>query len=163
MTRLYAALALLGALVLSMVACQGEEEGTPTPAARTTPATGATPTPPAAGAATPTAPAGAVTVRAVDFAFNPARLTAQPNQPLTVTVRNEGQAPHTFTIQELNVDVTLQPGQSMTVTFTPRAASHTFVCRFHAGAGMTGTLTTGGGAGGGATTPTAGGASGYGY
>jgi plastocyanin len=105
-----------------------------------------------------------VTVRALDFSFEPARISAQANQPLTVTVRNDGQAPHTFTIQELNVDVTLQPGQSMTVTFTPRAGSYTFVCRLHAGAGMTGTLTTGGGAGGGgAATPTAGGPIGYGY
>ncbi|HXG41863.1 MAG TPA: cupredoxin domain-containing protein [Dehalococcoidia bacterium] len=105
-----------------------------------------------------------MTVRALDFSFSPSRISAQAGQPLTVTVRNDGQAPHTFTIQDLNVDITVQPGQSMTVTFTPRAASYTFVCRFHAGAGMTGTLSTGSGAsGGGASTPTAGGPAGYGY
>jgi plastocyanin len=175
MKRLWIALGLATALALALAACGEEEEGTPSPAAGagTTPTAtpaGRTPTPTPSGA-TPTAPpaatpgAASVTVRALDFAFNPNRINAQANQPLTVTVRNEGQAPHTFTISELNVDVTVQPGQSMTVTLTPRAASYTFICRFHRGAGMEGTLTTGGGAasGGGSVTPAAGGSADYGY
>jgi plastocyanin len=105
-----------------------------------------------------------VTVRALDFSFDPARISVQPNQPVTVTVRNEGQAPHTFTISDLNVDVVVRPGQTMTATFTPQAASYTFICRFHRGAGMQGTLSTGGSGGGGAgSAPSAGSSVDYGY
>lgn len=170
MKRLWLALGVAATLALALAACGEGEEATPSPAARggTTPGAtppARTPTPtPAGGGATPGAGAATVTVRALDFSFDPGRISVQPNQPVTVTVRNEGQAPHTFTISELNVDVVVQPGQTMTATFTPQAASYTFICRFHRGAGMQGTLSTGGSGGGGAgSTPSAGGSVDYSY
>ncbi len=95
------------------------------------------------------APSGAVEIGADDFYFEPAQLAAQAGETVTVRVANEGAAPHTFTIDELNVDQVLNPGQEATVTFTPsQAGTLAFYCRFHRGQGMEGSLTVSGGSGG---------------
>lgn len=127
-------------------------------------------------AATPAAGGGAtMSVSAQDFSFSPNQLQAKAGQSMKVEIKNDGKSTHSFTISELGVDQTLQPGQSATVEFTPKTAgSLTFYCRFHRSQGMTGTLTvtgSGGGAGSApaetpppATAPPAtGGGAGYGY
>jgi plastocyanin len=45
-----------------------------------------------------------------DFYFEPTVLEGEAGQALTVTMFNEGDAPHTFTIDELDVDEELEPG-----------------------------------------------------
>ena len=111
--------------------------------------------PPATSSATPTtspiptspAPAANVagrssfTIDTYDDFFSPDTLTGSANQKLTLTIDNKGTAAHTFTIQNEDVDVTLMPGTSQTVTVTfPKSGSTQFVCRFHESMGMVGQL-----------------------
>jgi plastocyanin len=81
-----------------------------------------------------------------DFYFEPTVLEGEAGQALTVTMSNAGDAPHTFTVDELNVDHELQPGDedvSTEVTF-PDSGALVFYCRFHADGGMRGGLSVGG-------------------
>jgi plastocyanin len=81
-----------------------------------------------------------------DFYFEPTVLEGEAGQTLTVTMFNEGDAPHTFTIDELQVDEELQPGDedvTAEVTF-PDSGALVFYCRFHVGGGMLGGLSVGG-------------------
>ncbi len=154
---LLGALLLLAAGLVSAACDNGGEKESETPPAGETPATGETP---AAGAA--------VEMRVKDFSFEPAEVDAGAGQAVTVDLENQGGTPHTFTIDELGVDETLEPGQKATASFTPeQGGTFAFYCRFHRAQGMEGTLTVSGGSGGaapGGTTPSAGGGtSGYGY
>jgi plastocyanin len=81
-----------------------------------------------------------------DFYFEPTVLEGEAGQSLTVTMFNEGDAPHTFTIDALDVDQELQPGDedvTAEVTF-PDSGALVFYCRFHVGGGMLGGLSVGG-------------------
>jgi Cupredoxin-like domain len=59
---------------------------------------------------------------------------------ITIQVRNVADRQHTFTIDELGVDVTLQPGETKTVTVNNVTGNYTFYCRFHRAQGMVGNL-----------------------
>ena len=80
---------------------------------------------------------GAVSLEADDFYFEPREIRAQAGQPLSLRIKNEGRAAHTFSIQALGVDVQLAPGEERTVSFTPTGEVE-FVCRFHEAQGMKG-------------------------
>ena len=97
-----------------------------------------------------TAPEGALEVTQADFRFEPDNLAATAGKAISVDLVNDGKAAHTFTITELNVDKTLQPGDRATLTFTPdKEGSYAFFCRFHRNRGMEGVLTVTGGSGAG--------------
>ena len=132
-----ACLALVAAALVA-AACGDDEEET-TPQNTSTASPGGT----------------AVSVEADDFDFDPRELQTDTGQPLTVKIENSGKATHTFTIDDLNIDETLSPGQEATVTITPaREGTLEFYCRFHKSQGMVGTLKVGAG-GSGQTMPTA--------
>lgn len=81
-----------------------------------------------------------------DFYFGPTVLEGEAGQQLTVTLFNEGEAPHTFTVDELEIDEELEPGTSdvtVDVTF-PDSGALAFYCRFHESGGMVGGLSVGG-------------------
>lgn len=81
-----------------------------------------------------------------DFYFGPTVLEGEAGQQLTVMLFNEGDAPHTFTIDELGVDEELEPGTAdvtVEVTF-PESGALPFYCRFHESGGMVGGLSVGG-------------------
>ena len=81
-----------------------------------------------------------------DFYFGPTVLEGEAGQSLTVTLHNEGDAPHTFTIDDAGIDEELQPGDedvSVDVTF-PDSGAAVFYCSFHRGQGMLGALSVGG-------------------
>jgi plastocyanin len=81
-----------------------------------------------------------------DFYFEPTVLEGEAGQTLTVSMFNEGDAAHTFTIDELQIDEELQPGDegvTAEVTF-PDSGALVFYCRFHVGGGMLGGLSVGG-------------------
>jgi plastocyanin len=86
---------------------------------------------------------GGTTIQAVDFHFEPNTLSAKVGQPITVTIKNGGQAEHNFSIESLKVNQDLEKGTSKTVTFTPTQAGNIeFFCEYHkVTKGMTGTLT----------------------
>jgi plastocyanin len=80
-----------------------------------------------------------------DSYFGPTVLEGKTGQQLGLDLHNEGEAPHTFTIDE-QVDEELQPGAEdvrVYVTF-PESGALVFYCRFHRGQGMVGALSVGG-------------------
>lgn len=102
---------------------------------------------PASPQASSSATAGALRVEQLDYRFQPQQLAGTTGKAVTVEIVNSGSTAHTFTIDELGVDKTLDPGQSATVTFTPtKAGAFMFYCRFHRSSGMTGSLVVSGGA-----------------
>jgi plastocyanin len=78
-------------------------------------------------------------ITAVDNSFEPASAQAAAGT-VTVTVTNEGELPHTFTITELGVNESLDPGDTAEVTFDVDAGSYEYVCTLHP-PNMVGTLT----------------------
>ncbi|HEX2090155.1 MAG TPA: cupredoxin domain-containing protein [Actinomycetota bacterium] len=115
-----AALAVLGA------ACGGGgESAAPAPQ-------GTTPTEAA------TSPAGDPLVMR-DNEFVPSSFTIQAGSE--ITLQNDGQAPHTFTVEGQTIDQEVQAGETETESIELEPGTYDFVCRFHEAAGMTGTLT----------------------
>ena len=77
---------------------------------------------------------GAITLNVVtkDFMFEPATLNATAGKPVTVTIKNEGQAEHNFSIESLKVNQDVEKGESKSVTFTPtQSGSIQFFCEYH--------------------------------
>jgi plastocyanin len=136
--RLGAFMACVVALVLLASACGGDGEGTkegtsapPTTEAPTSEATQTT-------SATPEE----TVVAQFDNLFDPAELTVASGD--TITVQNKsGRTPHTFTIDEGDIDVTNDHGQSADVTIDLDPGTYPFYCSFHGTptTGMHGTLT----------------------
>jgi plastocyanin len=84
---------------------------------------------------------GAIEVAVDDFYFSPTFLDAAPGDTIEVSLRNEGDSSHTFTIDSQGVDEELQAGAAATVQVTvPDSGSVEFFCRFHSGQGMRGAL-----------------------
>jgi plastocyanin len=78
-----------------------------------------------------------------DYYFKPTFIKATAGQKLTLTVKNEGKASHTFTSTELGVDKELKPGESASIDVTvPSADATLFFCRFHQSSGMQGAIYT---------------------
>jgi plastocyanin len=107
-----------------------------------------------------------------DSYFEPTVLSGEAGQSLTVELTNEGGNQHTFTVDSLDVDVSLAAGDTgeAEVTF-PDSGALLFYCQFHDDLGMRGALsvggdlqaaTTGGGGGGGGGSGGGGGGSGSG-
>ena len=97
-----------------------------------------------------------VELEQLDFSFRPATLVGTPGQTLTIDLKNDSAAAHTFTIEgALPVDEEVQPGEvgQARVTF-PESGEVTFVCTFHENRGMVGKLEVSSSSGQSTTTPT---------
>lgn len=122
MRRVQAATATL-TVVLAALACGGDDEAD------------------IGSAATPSPQI--VEVTAKDFSFVPAKLRGTVGAPIEITLKNAGQAAHTFTIDEFNVDTEVAPGEETTLTVLPaEPGEFNYYCRFHEGRGMRGAITT---------------------
>jgi plastocyanin len=76
-----------------------------------------------------------------DTYFEPTVLMGEPGQDLSIELENEGQAPHTFTLDDESIDQEVQPGQKVEVNMTFPDSGHLgFICRFHFAGGMIGAL-----------------------
>jgi plastocyanin len=85
-----------------------------------------------------------VTVTAANFAFSPDEISVEPGEEVSLTFVNDDTAPHTFTSEDVGIDVKADPGAEGTGTFTaPDSGSVDFQCNIHPA--MTGTITVGGG------------------
>jgi uncharacterized cupredoxin-like copper-binding protein len=79
--------------------------------------------------------------------FEPAAISVRAGQPVELTLRNDGQMPHDFTLSEgvaQPVKVSATGGQTASGTFTlEKPGTYTFECSMpgHALAGMRGTIT----------------------
>lgn len=71
---------------------------------------------------------GRPTIELTDRGFIPSRFENAINQPITFTLVNTGSRPHTFTIDELAVDVLVQPGEtkSLTIPTPPRLKRYVY-------------------------------------
>ncbi|HVF04727.1 MAG TPA: cupredoxin domain-containing protein [Frankiaceae bacterium] len=124
----------------------GDTGPTTTTAPSTPPATSAAATPPVALTGTVddrgTKDIGSATTLAMDlgdFYFAPTYVTAAPGTKLTIALTNSGKAPHTFTVQSPNVDVSVEAGGTGTASLTlPSSGTLAFYCRFHRAQGMQG-------------------------
>lgn len=81
----------------------------------------------------PTAESGAqaIEVVATDFAFEPTEISAEPGQAINITLKNEGAAEHSFTIDDLDVDTEAGGGEEATTELTAPGESVEFYCRYH--------------------------------
>ena len=78
-----------------------------------------------------------------DIYFDPDVLTIPADTAVTISLANEGAAPHNFTIDELDISEEVAPGDTGSVTINAPAGTDTFYCKVpgHRQAGMEGTLT----------------------
>ena len=80
-------------------------------------------------------------LEADDLYFGPTFIEAEAGQRFSVELHNEGSARHTFTSDDLGVDLELPPGARRTISLTaPESGSSSFHCRFHEGQGMQGAV-----------------------
>src|SRR5215218_4593001 len=122
---------------MSDAAAQATREAASAPAA-TPGAEGGTPT-----TNTTTTTAMTVDVVAQDIFFEPKELTIPANTDVTMNVRNEGAAPHNFSIDALGISVDIAAGESKQVVINAPGGEYEFYCNVpgHKEAGMVGTLT----------------------
>lgn len=74
-----------------------------------------------------------------DSFFAPTYAKARPGTSVMLRLKNEGDIVHTFTVTELGVDETVQPGATKETSVTlPSSGAVRFFCRFHEGQGMQG-------------------------
>jgi peptidylprolyl isomerase/peptidyl-prolyl cis-trans isomerase B (cyclophilin B) len=108
-------------------------------------ATAATPVPSEAEDGGDTEEQDGIVVVARDIFFEPDELMAAPLKPQVVTIVNEGAAPHNFSIDELNIDVDVAPGETATALLIAPSGEYEFYCNVpgHREAGMVGTLIAG--------------------
>ena len=92
-----------------------------------------------------------LTVRATDFAFDPESLDVAPGEPAEITFVNAGNVTHSFTAEDLDVDVEAATGEETTASFTApdEDATVEYACKFHPAMQGEITIGAGGGAGGG--------------
>jgi uncharacterized cupredoxin-like copper-binding protein/mono/diheme cytochrome c family protein len=104
------------------------------------PGTAATP----AGAAAPAGEAAKpVEIVAHDIYFDPKEVTIPANTDVTISLPNQGAAPHTFSIDALKISVDLPPGETKSVVVNAPPGTYEYYCDVpgHKEAGMVGTLT----------------------
>lgn len=80
-----------------------------------------------------------ITVTAVDIDFQPATLALAAGEPVNVTVVNQGETLHDFTLDAAGVHVNVEPQQSVTTSLTlDEPGSYQAVCTVpgHEEAGM---------------------------
>jgi plastocyanin len=102
-------------------------------------------------------------MEADDYYFKPAVLRGKPGQTVTLKLKNEGKAEHTFTIASQKVDKELKPDGTATVSVKlPDSGSVQFICRYHVDRGMRGSLGVGKATSGGSSSSSGGSSSGSG-
>lgn len=82
---------------------------------------------------------GDIEMTTADFEFQPEEIEADSGT-VGVFITNEDPATHTFTIEELDVDLVIPQGASVRVEFDAEGGEYEFTCVPHEGSGMTGTL-----------------------
>lgn len=85
----------------------------------------------ASGVDSAQAQAGDIRMTTKDFVFDPTRITATGGS-VAVVVTNDDTTRHTFTIDELGVDLNLPPNSTQRVAFAADAGTYRFYCRPHA-------------------------------
>jgi plastocyanin len=119
----------------------------------------------ACGANTTSGPAPTQTLTATDYKFDISGFSVSPGASVTVALVNNssGGNAHSFTIDSLNAETDVQPGNTGSVTFTaPTSGTLMYHCKHHPNE-MHGVITIGGAGGVTTNTSTGGSYTGYGY
>ena len=85
-----------------------------------------------------------ITLEATEMAFDPASVEVTAGEPVNLTVTNTGQAFHDLTIDELDLQIDVDSGQTVTAGLEiDEPGEYVYYCSVpgHASAGMQGTLT----------------------
>jgi plastocyanin len=91
----------------------------------------------------------AVELVAQDFSFDPTTLDLPAGEEVTVSLVNEDDAEHSFTVDDLDVETEAEGGESSEVTFTaPDEGTVEFHCKYHPDQ-MTGEISVDGSSAGG--------------
>jgi uncharacterized cupredoxin-like copper-binding protein len=88
-------------------------------------------------------PTKKVTILAQDIMWSMETIEAKVNQPIEITIQNEGALDHDFVIEELEIDLLLSPGDIEVVKFSiDHAGTITYICNIpgHEEAGMVGEI-----------------------
>jgi plastocyanin len=78
------------------------------------------------------------TITAANIAFDPTELSVAAGE--TITLRNEDDVEHSFTIDDPDIDAEAEGGEEATVDAPDQPGTYDFHCRYHPDQ-MTGTLT----------------------
>jgi plastocyanin len=81
----------------------------------------------------------ALKVSVANYQFSPATVKVDSGDSIELTNTNP-QTPHTFTVIDEDIDVSLDPGSSNTVKIDLPPGTYPFECSFHSSMGMRGTL-----------------------
>ncbi len=90
----------------------------------------------------PTTTASSASVVTKEMVFSPDVMKAEHGR-LTINVRNTGALKHTFSLNSLGKEVTVNPGETKKIRVDVAPGTYAYVCRIldHEGLGMHGTLT----------------------
>lgn len=125
-----AALALVTSFALA--ACAPQDSGNNTLVGSKSPAASQ---PPAGNGG-----AGSTEIEAKDNEFAPKELDVKAGD-VTITLKNTGVSPHTFTSSELSVDQDVNAGKTVEIKLTGlKAGTFKFICKYHESLGMVGEL-----------------------
>jgi plastocyanin len=81
----------------------------------------------------------AIEVGLHDDYFNPKVISIPNGTTTTLILKNKGTKVHTFTVEKLNIDAEIQPGQERTITVKPTSSgTYDLICRYHSQEGMVG-------------------------
>jgi plastocyanin len=80
-----------------------------------------------------------LTLTQVNYQFTPAKITVHEGDTITVSNTNPS-TPHTFTVTGAGINVSNDAMSTQDVTIDLAPGTYPFICRFHEGQGMTGTL-----------------------
>lgn len=84
-----------------------------------------------------------ITLVAEDIMWNTHEIHAKVNQPVELTIRNDGALDHDIVIEDLDVDILLSPGDIEIIHFTvDHATTIEYICSIpgHEEAGMVGRI-----------------------
>ncbi|HYH12137.1 MAG TPA: cupredoxin domain-containing protein [Thermomicrobiales bacterium] len=85
---------------------------------------------------------GEITVSITDEAIIPVHFESAVGRDVTIHVVNEGTRPHNFSIEEFDIDIDLEPGESATLEIeAPRLGNYRYYSDLPEDEGLEGTMT----------------------
>jgi plastocyanin len=86
--------------------------------------------------------AGEITIEISDEGFSPDYFASAVGRDITITIMNAGSRPHNFTMEKLDIDIDLAPGESETVQVDPPdLGTYLYTSSAPGDEGMSGTMT----------------------
>ena len=87
---------------------------------------------------------GSVHLEADDFFFAPTCVRLSSDNAITVTIRNDGETLHNFSVKSLGIDKDVEGGKSIMVQVKlPATGVLPFICKYHVSSGMQGAFLVG--------------------